>query len=81
MTRTIELAIVAWLIVTTIVYVLAIYEILGVLPDTPVHTVSFFASRNWIIAWAILIAVPLGAGVFDVWFWFHIHHVILKLAR
>lgn len=81
MTRSIEIAIVAWLVVAAAAYVLAIYEILGLLPDTPIHTISFFSSRNLWLAVTIMVAVPLGAIIFDVWFFWHIHQHILKLPQ
>lgn len=81
MTRAVEVAILAWITVMTLAGLLAIYEIVTVMPDTPGHTISFFARKHLWLAVLILVAVPVGAMVFDIWFWWHIHHVILKLAK
>jgi hypothetical protein len=80
-TRAVEIAVLAWLAFMAAAGVLAIYEIVTVMPDTPGHTISFFSSKHLWLAIVILVAVPVGAIVFDVWFWWHIHQVVLKLSK
>lgn len=80
MTRAVEVAVLAWLAVMTVVGALSIYEIITVLPDTPGHTISFYSSRHPWLAVSILVIVPVGAILFDIWFSWHVHQHILKLT-
>jgi hypothetical protein len=79
--RAVEIAVLAWVTVMTVAGALAIYEIVTVLPDTPGHTISYFASHHLWFAAIILVTVPVGAIVFDLWFIWHIHQHIVKLSR
>jgi hypothetical protein len=51
----------------------------GGLTDDPWHTISFYAQHHLWLAVVIFFLPWIAAGIFDAWWWYHMHSVIPRL--
>ncbi len=77
--RAVRTSIRACLVIAIIGAAFAAWEIAGVEPNVPWHTLSFLSQAHLWLAIAVSLFVALVAGGFEVWWWvFHLRSKIEK---